>query len=477
MTPDPAYFDNNRVDAARMAAMLRAKALLCAGLETVLRAEGAPERRWCFEQGLAGVVDDALKDEETLPEQALLMDAETAGCERIHAMQWTMAWIDAEAGGPSTPAESYVNLIPTPAGGSHVQGFRAGLARALRDHIEHRGLAPGAKQKPNAEDCSSGLRYILSVQAHAPQFAGQMKERLSERAIAEQCERATERTVALWLAGHTTAGDTIAEHAIEAMRRRMRLRASATRRRASAGPRLPGKLTDCAGGEWGDTELFLVEGDSAGGSARQARNRATQAVLPLRGKIKNTWEVDTAEVERSETVADIATALGVRPGAADCQGLRYAKVCILADADSDGAHIATLLIGLFARHFAAVVDAGRLYMALPPLYRIDAARKVRYALDEAERERIEREMGTGKGKVSVQRFKGLGEMDPSQLRETTLAPHSRRLLRIERTGACNEQLDMLLAKGRVRDRRAWLEDTGAERTAETPPDTQGDAHR
>ena len=459
--PDPKYFDNPRVDPKNLARTLRAKALLCRGLTSSLKHPDGRREEWKFENGLEGIVSEALDGIETVPEKAWTASCEGTQGARVRKMQWSLAWVTDEGPAPPGPTESYVNLIPTPAGGSHVQGMRSGIARGVRNHIEHRGLSTG-KTKVSADDCTAGLRYIMSLHAHAPQFAGQTKERLAERSIAEECERLFDREIALWMAGHTAMADRIAECAMEAMQHRLKMKAASKRRKSGPGPRLPGKLTECTGGRWEDTELFLVEGDSAGGSCRQGRDRKTQAVLPLRGKIKNTWEVGTETLGSSETISDIATAIGVNPGSKSCEGLRYAKICILADADSDGLHIATLLVALFMRHFPGLIAQGHLYMALPPLYRIDAGKQVRYARDDRERVAIEAELSSGRGKVEVQRFKGLGEMDPEQLRETTLRPGQRRLLRITDTepAISGETIDMLLAKGRAKERREWLENEG-----------------
>ena len=462
MRPDAKYFDTTEFDLRTMAKMLRAKALLCRGLRTRLVRNSGQSEDWYFEGGLNGVMEETLYDFETEPEKAWTQRCEGEKGKRVREMEWSMAWINDEAPPPAGPTESYVNLIPTPGGGSHVQGMRSGIARAIRAHIEHRGLG-NAKTKVTADDASSRLRFIMSVHAHAPQFAGQTKERLSERAIAEEVERHFERELALWMARHTSSADKIAQCAIEAMNRRLKLRANAMRRRNTSGPRLPGKLTDCNGGQWEDTELFLVEGDSAGGSARQGRDRRTQAILPLRGKIKNTWEVETDQIAQSETVSDIIVALGVEPKARTCEGLRYAKICILADADSDGLHIATLLVGLFTKHFPALIGEGRLYVAQPPLYRIDAGKTVLYALDDGERKQIEEDLRRqGKRNINVQRFKGLGEMNPKQLRDTTLRPGQRRLKQItmENDEEATRRIDMLLAKRRSKERREWLEREG-----------------
>ena len=360
---------------------------------------------------------------------------------------------------PEPVTESYVNLIPTPQGGTHVNGLRVGLTEAIREFCEFRDLLPrGVKISP--EDIWAQCHYVLSVRMKEPQFSGQTKERLSSREISLFVSNAVKDKLGLWLNQNTEAGERIAMFAIDNAQRRLKSGKKVKRKKITSGPALPGKLTDCSSQDLELTELFLVEGDSAGGSAKQARNREFQAIMPLRGKILNTWEVESSEVLGSQEVHDIAIALGVDPGSDNLDGLRYGKICILADADSDGLHIATLLCALFVKHFAALVEAGHVYVAMPPLYRIDAAKDVFYALDDDERddiiERIQRDKP--RVKINVQRFKGLGEMNPSQLRETTMDADNRRLVQmtLERGDGTHETMDMLLAKKRVPDRKKWL---------------------
>ena len=359
--------------------------------------------------------------------------------------------------------ESYVNLIPTAQGGTHVNGLRTGLLDALRDFCEIRSLLPrGVKLTP--DDIWERCAYVLSSKLEDPQFSGQTKERLSSREAAAFVSGVAKDAFSLWLNQHTADAEALAELCISNAQHRLRSAKKVVRKRVTAGPALPGKLADCSGEDPSRSELFLVEGDSAGGSAKQARDREFQAILPLRGKILNTWEVDSGEILSSAEVHNISVALGIDPGSDDLSGLRYGKVCILADADSDGLHIATLICALFVRHFRPLVAAGHVFVAMPPLYRIDVAKEVFYALDESEKAgvlaRIEAEKK--RGKVNVQRFKGLGEMNPLQLRETTMSPDTRRLvqLRLDAGDGTNEMLDMLLAKKRAGDRKAWLEEKG-----------------
>jgi topoisomerase-4 subunit B len=381
------------------------------------------------------------------------------------AIDWALVW---QPDATVLMAESYVNLIPTAQGGTHVNGLRAGLTEALREFCEFRNKLPrGVKLAP--EDVWEGVNFVLSVKMQEPQFAGQTKERLGSREVASFVSGVVKDSFALWLNQHAETGDEIAELAISHAQARSRSAKKVTRKRIVSGPALPGKLADCTSQEPELTELFLVEGDSAGGSAKQARNREIQAVMPLRGKILNTWEVDSGEVLASQEVHNISIALGIDPGETDLRGLRYHKICILADADSDGLHIATLLCALFLKHFPALVEHGHVYVAMPPLYRIDVGKDVHYALDEAERDllldRIEAEKKSGK--VTITRFKGLGEMDPMQLRETTMASETRRLvlLTVDTNGKGGpdpafEILDKLLAKKRAPDRRTWLQQKG-----------------
>ncbi len=462
--PDPAFFDRPAFSLPRLRHLLRAKAVLCPGLCASLLQEETGERdEWRYEDGLGGYLESALPGVELLPAEPFTGSLEG----NAEAADWAVAWaVDPDAGGGGGApflGESYVNLVPTPQGGTHVNGLRSGLLDALREYCEFRSLLPrGLKLAP--DDVWETCRYVLSVKMLDPRFTGQTKERLSSRESAAFVSGVVKDGLSLWLNQHTDTGDRLAEHVIARARARAQAAKTVVRKKAAAGPPLPGKLADCVSQDPARTELFLVEGDSAGGSAKQARDREFQAVMPLRGKILNTWEVAAGEVLQSREVHDISVALGVDPGKDDLAGLRYGKVCILADADSDGAHIATLLSALFARHFRPLVEAGHVYVAMPPLYRIDLGNEVFYALDEADKQGVLDRLAAERrsGRVQVQRFKGLGEMNPGQLRETTMSPDTRRLVRLtaapdDDTGAA---LDLLLAKKRAPDRRAWLEAEG-----------------
>jgi len=455
--PDPQYFDSPKIGVKSLKHVLRAKAVLCPGLTVRLKVEKPEEKaEWCYTGGLEQYLKEELGGAETLPVEpfsgSVTGNRETA--------DWALAWtID---GGPAV-TESYVNLIPTPQGGTHVNGLRTGLTNALREFCDFRNLLPrGVNISP--EDVWDGLSFVLSTKLEDPQFSGQTKERLSSRESAAFVAGVIKDNFALWLNQHPETGDQIAQLAIGKAQKRLKSARKVVRKKVVSGPALPGKLADCTSQEPELCELFLVEGDSAGGSAKQARDRTTQAIMPLRGKILNTWEVETGEILASQEVHDISVALGVDPGSDDISGLRYHKICILADADSDGLHIATLLCALFLRHFRELILAGHVYVAMPPLYRIDVGREVFYALDEGERkgllDRIEAEKK--KGKVTVTRFKGLGEMDPEQLRETTMNRDTRRLVQLTVSGRdkTDQLMDMLLAKKRARDRRTWLETKG-----------------
>jgi topoisomerase-4 subunit B len=455
--PDPSYFDSGRFAVSRLRHTLRAKAVLCPGLSVSFLDEASDEsENWCYEDGLSAYLCEALEANEVVPAEPFL-GSFSGGRE---AVDWALVWLlDAGEG----PAESYVNLIPTTQGGTHVNGLRSGLLEALREYCEFRNLLPrGVKLSP--EDVWERCRYVLSVKMQDPQFTGQTKDRLSSRQCAPFVTGVVKDAFSLWLNQHPDQGDRIAEHAIANAQKRLKAAKTVVRKKVAAGPALPGKLADCSSQDPGSSELFLVEGDSAGGSAKQAREREFQAVMPLRGKILNTWEVDSAQVLSSQEVHDISVAIGVDPGSDDLSNLRYGKVCILADADSDGSHIAALLCALFVRHFRPLVEHGHVYVAMPPLFRIDVGKEVFYALDESERQgvldRIEAEKL--KGKVTEQRFKGLGEMNPMQLRETTIAPDTRRLVQlvVEPGDDTASQLDMLLARKRASDRKAWLERRG-----------------
>ncbi len=455
--PDPGFFDSPKFSIPRLKHLLRAKAVLCPGLKVSFMDEKSGERmEWCYQEGLKEYLRGELRGVETLPPEPV--GGELKGNDE--AVEWTVLWL-AEPGELVT--ESYVNLIPTSQGGTHVNGLRTGLTEAMREFCEFHNLLPrGVKLAP--EDVWERCCYILSLKMQDPQFSGQTKERLSSRKSAAFVSGVVKDAFSIWLNQHPEQGKTLAEAAIANAQRRLRAARKIVRKRVTQGPALPGKLADCASTDPARTELFLVEGDSAGGSAKQARDREFQAIMPLRGKILNTWEVDPAQVLASQEVHDIAVAIGVDPGSRNLEGLRYGKICILADADSDGAHIATLLCALFLRHFRPLVEAGHVFVAMPPLFRIDVGKAVHYALDEAEKEGILDRIAAEKprGKVTVTRFKGLGEMNPMQLRETTLSPDTRRLVQLTvASGDGTEQvMDMLLAKKRARDRKSWLENKG-----------------
>ena len=455
--PDPTYFDSPKFSLSRLRHVLRAKAVLCPGLEVRLKDEKSGEETvWRYQDGLRDYLLDAIDGAEHLPEEPFTGRFEG----NLEAAEWALVWLPE---GGEAVAESYVNLIPTAQGGTHVNGLRTGLTEAMREFCEFRNLLPrGVKITP--DDVWDRCAYILSVKLADPQFSGQTKERLSSRECAAFVSGVVKDAFSLWLNQHTEAGERIARLAIENAQSRQRAGRKVVRKKVTSGPALPGKLADCASTDLKHSELFLVEGDSAGGSAKQARDREFQAVMPLRGKILNTWEVDPAEVLASQAVHDIALAIGVDPGSPDLKNLRYGKICILADADSDGAHIATLLCALFLRHFRPLVEAGHVYVAMPPLYRIDVGKQVFYALDEAEKQGVlDRIAAEGiKGKVNVQRFKGLGEMNPMQLRETTIDPDTRRLVQLTVSPGddSHKLLDLLLAKSRSADRRGWLETKG-----------------
>ena len=455
--PDPQFFDSAKFSVRQLRHVLRAKAVLCPGLRIRFFREGeAGHDEWLYEDGLRDYLTDALEGTPCLPAEPFV--GESAGNDE--AAEWAVVWLP-EGGEPI--AESYVNLIPTSQGGTHVNGLRTGLTEAVREFCEFRNLLPrGVKLAP--DDVWSNISYVLSVKLLDPQFSGQTKERLSSRECAPFVTGAVKDAFGLWLNQHTDLGEQIAEMAINAAQARQRAGRKVVRKKVTQGPALPGKLADCLSDDPRRTELFLVEGDSAGGSAKQARDRNFQAIMPLRGKILNTWEVDSAEVLASQEVHDISVAIGVEPGSDDLSRLRFGKICILADADSDGAHIATLLCALFVRHFRALVLEGHVFVAMPPLFRIDVGKQVFYALDEHERQGILDRVAAEKikGKVSIQRFKGLGEMNPMQLRETTIHPDTRRLVQlvIEHGDDTNQMMDMLLAKKRAGDRKSWLQKHG-----------------
>ena len=455
--PDPQYFDSANFSLPRLTHVLRAKAVLCPGLRVTLLEEKKNEKtEWYFEDGIADYLTDATIDFPVIPEKPFT--CHFAG--ETEAVDWAIQWLPE---GGEVVAESYVNLIPTAQGGTHVNGLRSGLLEALREFCELRNLLPRGV-KLTAEDVWDRCCFVLSSKLRDPQFSGQTKERLSSREAAGFVSGVAKDAFSLWLNQHTHEAELLAELCINRAQARLRSAKKVVRKKVASGPALPGKLADCTTEDPAQGELFLVEGDSAGGSAKQARNREFQAILPLRGKILNTWEVDAQEILASAEVHNISVALGIDPASDDLSGLRYHKVCILADADSDGLHIATLICALFLQHFRPLVRGGHVFVAMPPLYRIDVGKEVYYALDVAERngilERLEAE--NKRAKPNVQRFKGLGEMNPSQLRETTMDPDTRRLVQLvlDADDDTHSTFDMLLAKKRAGDRKAWLESKG-----------------
>ena len=455
--PEEKYFDTVKFAVPALKHTLRAKAVLCSGLSVSFHDEAHNTTdRWYYEEGLKSYLTDQLGEAVCLPEDPVV--SEVRG--ETEVVSWAFTWLPE---GGNIIAESYVNLIPTLQGGTHVNGLRTGLLEALREFCDlHKLLPRGVKL--NVEDIWESCSYILSLKMQEPQFSGQTKERLTSRQSAVFIAGVAKDEFSLWLNHHIEQATALAEFVVTNAQNRMRVEKKVSRKKITAGPQLPGKLADCVQQDLNETELFLVEGDSAGGSAKQARNKAFQAVMPLRGKILNTWEVESDQVLSSQEVHDIAVAIGVDPGSNDLEGLRYGKICILADADSDGYHIATLLCALFLRHFRPLVAAGHVYVAMPPLYRIDVGKEVFYALDDDEKQgvldRIKAEKK--KGTVNIQRFKGLGEMNPVQLRDTTMNPDTRRLvqLTIKEHDHSQTMLDMLLAKKRALDRRKWLEKKG-----------------
>ena len=457
--PNPKYFDSEKFSVSRLRHLLRAKAVLCSGLEIkFIDKVNDTEDTWLYQDGLNDYLMEAVNGLVTLPEQPFI--GKLKG--EKEAVSWALLWLPE---GGELIGESYVNLIPTALGGTHVNGLRQGLLDAMREFCEFRNLLPRGV-KLTADDLWDRCAYVLSLKMQDPQFAGQTKERLSSRQSAVFIGGVVKDAFSLWLNQNVQTAELLADMAISSAQRRLRAAKKVVRKKLVSGPALPGKLADCSSQDLNLTELFLVEGDSAGGSAKQAREREYQAILPLRGKILNTWEVSPEQVLASQEVHDIAVALGIDPDNDDLSQLRYGKVCILADADSDGLHIATLLCALFLRHFPKLVEQGHVYVAMPPLYRIDLGKEVFYALDESEKEAILDRLKGKKGKPNVQRFKGLGEMNPMQLRETTMDPNTRRLVQLtfeaqgEESQETMETMDMLLAKKRAEDRKNWLQAKG-----------------
>lgn len=455
--PDEQFFDSPRFSVSRLVHLLKAKAVLCPGVEILFKDNvKETEQRWCYQDGLTDYLMENVNGLVTLPEAAFT--GKHAGDNE--EVDWALLWLPE---GGELLTESYVNLIPTPLGGTHANGLRQGLLDGIREFCEFRNILPRGV-KLSADDIWERCAYVLSVKMQDPQFAGQTKERLSSRQCAAFVSGVVKDAFSLWLNQNVQAAEQLAEMAIASAQRRLRAAKKVVRKKLTSGPALPGKLADCSSQDLNQTELFLVEGDSAGGSAKQARDREFQAIMPLRGKILNTWEVSSDEVLAAQEVHDISVAIGIDPDSDDLSTLRYGKICILADADSDGLHIATLLCALFVRHFPALVKAGHVYMAMPPLYRIDLGKEVHYALDESEKNAILDKLSRKRGKPNVQRFKGLGEMNPGQLRETTLDPNTRRLVQLtiseENYQETMSVMDMLLGKKRAEDRRNWLQEKG-----------------
>ncbi len=459
--PDAQYFDSINFSVPRLKHVLRAKAVLCSGLMITFTDEiNKTETEWHYKAGLKDYLLEAIDGYETLPVEPFMgkIQSDNEACE------WVLLWLPE---GGDCIMESYVNLIPTQQGGTHVNGLRTGLTDALREFCEFRHLLPrGIKLSP--DDVWNQISFVLSFKMLDPQFAGQTKERLSSRQAAKFIASAIKNAFSLHLNKQVELGEQLAQFAIRNAQKRQRANKKVVRKRIASGPALPGKLADCASQDVTQTELFLVEGDSAGGSAKQARNREFQAIMPLRGKILNTWEVDSDQVLASQEIHDISVAIGIDPDSDKVNNLRYGKICILADADSDGAHIATLICALFLKHFRPLVQQGNLYIAMPPLFRVDIGKKTFYALDESEKSTIldQAAKQNMKGKISVTRFKGLGEMNPLQLRETTMSPDTRRLVRLTldddnpALNPADRLMDMLLAKKRSADRKQWLQQQG-----------------
>lgn len=460
--PNPKYFDSPRFSVSRLRHLLRAKAVLCPKLTIrFIDHINNNEETWYYEDGLSDYLSEALKESESLPNPPFIGDV----VGETEAVSWALTWLPE---GGELLAESYVNLIPTAQSGTHVNGLRNGLFKAMVEFCDIHNLLPKGV-KLTAEDVWNRCAYVLSLKIQEPQFAGQTKERLSSRQASSYVDSVIKDAFSLWLNQNVQIGKTLAEMAISSAQSRLRAAKKVVRKKLVSGPALPGKLADCLSQDLSRTELFLVEGDSAGGSAKQARDKEFQAILPLRGKILNTWEVSSDQVLASQEVHDIAIAIGIDPDSDNLEELRYGKICILADADSDGLHIATLLCALFLRHFPQLVKNGHVYVAMPPLYRIDVGKdQVHYALDEAEKEAILHRLASKKAKLNVQRFKGLGEMNPSQLRETTMDPSTRRLVQLtldegdEQTPSTFEIMDMMLVKKRSEDRKKWLQERGNE---------------
>ena len=455
--PDPIFFDSAKFSVKKLKQTLCSKAVLCSGLEVSYYDENDnSSESWIYQDGLKDYLSISLEGYDCVPSVPLVINHHSKEQELACTLTWT-------ENTSNIVYESFVNLIPTSLGGTHVNGLRSGLTDALKEFCEFRSLLP-KNIKLTPDDVWHRISYVLSIKMLDPQFSGQTKEKLSSRESAGYVSSVVKDAFSLWLNQHTSDAERIAELAILNAQARVKTSKKVVRKKVSSGPSLPGKLSDCISNNLEQTELFLVEGDSAGGSAKQARDKEYQAILPLRGKILNTWEVDSTQVLASNEIHDISVAIGLEPDSDDLSELRYGKICVLADADSDGAHIATLITALFVKHFPKLVREGHVYIAMPPLYRIDAGKQVFYALDNSEKESIVKriEVENKKVKIQVQRFKGLGEMNPSQLRETAMHPDTRRLIQLtlDNPIQVSQKMDMLLSKKRASDRKVWLEDYG-----------------
>jgi topoisomerase-4 subunit B len=456
--PDQQYFESLKVDKKRLKHLLKAKAVLCPGLQIDYFDEKKSERiKWVFDEGLRDYVEEFSGCSQLLLDETFIFSKDGEGQGIDGGINWT------DEASKDLLKETYVNLIPTALGGSHLNGFKAGLLDSIREFCDYRNLLPKGI-KINSEDILVNCVFVISSKLQNPQFAGQTKERLDSKDHTSFVSAAVKDSMSIWLNQHTEEGEKIADLAIRAAQKRAKSTVKVDRKKTFKGPALPGKLSDCNSDDIEQSELFLVEGDSAGGSAKQARERKFQAIMPLRGKILNTWDLESSDILKSQEIKDLTTAIGVTPGDDNISKLRYGKICILADADSDGLHIATLLCALFLRHFKSLVTAGRIFVAMPPLFRIDAAKEVYYALDEKEKDNIVKNIRktNTKVKIDIQRFKGLGEMNPSQLRETVMKPQSRRLIQLTLNASenTNSMFDLLLSKKRAPDRKAWLEKKG-----------------
>ena len=458
--PNPEYFEDINVQVKPLKHLLRAKAVLCPGLTIEFVNEKSPKdkEKWFFEDGLKSYLIESSEGSELILEESIICSKEGKAQELEFAINWS-----------SRPPknkldETYVNLIPTVQGGSHLNGFKSGLLESIKEFCDYRNLLPKGL-KINAEDIINNAIFIVSSKLQNPQFAGQTKERLDSKDHMSFVSSTTKDTFSIWLNTHTEEGEKIAELAIVSAQTRAKVSNIVERKKTFKGPALPGKLSDCNSQDLNETELFLVEGDSAGGSAKQARERSFQAIMPLRGKILNTWDLESVEIIKSQEIKNLSTAIGVLPGNSDLSSLRYGKICILADADSDGLHIATLLCALFLRHYKPLVQEGRIYISMPPLYRIDCGKEVLYALDDLQRDEIVKGFKNKKGKpkINIQRFKGLGEMNPSQLRETVMDPLTRQLVKlsISANDNANSMMDLLLSKKNAAARKEWLEKKGS----------------